>query len=110
MALVGYRRHSSSPHFRKCGVGYHTDTGESVWLPLPVLRQSVYGAELLATNLKTGRTGVLSVRLCVTFGSWLGRSCELVLNNGPGSGFPLEPELDQVVPVEDPGFHVHWKP
>eukprot|EP00971_Amphidinium_carterae_P035256 694016-Amphidinium_carterae.1 len=33
-------------HYRHCGVGYYTDTdtGESVWLPLPV-----YPVEFLAT-------------------------------------------------------------
>eukprot|EP00971_Amphidinium_carterae_P194388 3857380-Amphidinium_carterae.2 len=43
----GSGRHSSNP--RRCGVGYYTNTGESVWLPLPGLKQSVYRAELLAT-------------------------------------------------------------
>eukprot|EP00971_Amphidinium_carterae_P210095 4168052-Amphidinium_carterae.1 len=45
----GSGRHSSNPHFRRCAVGYHTDTGESVWLPLPGLKQFVYRAEGLAT-------------------------------------------------------------
>eukprot|EP00971_Amphidinium_carterae_P095967 1899201-Amphidinium_carterae.2 len=30
-------------------VGYYTDTGESVWQPIPRLKQSVYRAEFLAT-------------------------------------------------------------
>eukprot|EP00971_Amphidinium_carterae_P350642 6491664-Amphidinium_carterae.1 len=34
-------------HFRRCGVGYYTDIGESVFLPLPGLKQSVYRAEFL---------------------------------------------------------------
>eukprot|EP00971_Amphidinium_carterae_P296345 5886583-Amphidinium_carterae.1 len=37
----GSGSHSSNPHFRRCGVGYYTDTGESVWLPLPGLKKSV---------------------------------------------------------------------
>eukprot|EP00971_Amphidinium_carterae_P280427 5567043-Amphidinium_carterae.1 len=41
-------RHSSNSHFRRCGVGCYTDTGVSVWLPLPGMKQSVYPAELLA--------------------------------------------------------------
>eukprot|EP00971_Amphidinium_carterae_P112885 2235513-Amphidinium_carterae.2 len=45
----GSGRHSSNPHFRRCGVGCYTDTGESVWMPLPGLKQSVYRAEPLAT-------------------------------------------------------------
>eukprot|EP00971_Amphidinium_carterae_P345662 6486743-Amphidinium_carterae.2 len=45
----GSGRHSSNPHFRRCGVGYYTDTGESVFLPLTVLKQSVHRAELLVT-------------------------------------------------------------
>eukprot|EP00971_Amphidinium_carterae_P119498 2367214-Amphidinium_carterae.1 len=36
----GSVRHSSNPHFRRCGVGYSTDIGESVLLPLPGLKQS----------------------------------------------------------------------
>eukprot|EP00971_Amphidinium_carterae_P167216 3313329-Amphidinium_carterae.1 len=38
---------SSHPHFWRCGVGYYTDTGESVWLP--GLEQTVYRAEFLDT-------------------------------------------------------------
>eukprot|EP00971_Amphidinium_carterae_P245723 4879687-Amphidinium_carterae.1 len=45
----GFGRHSNNPHFRRCGVGYYTDTGESVLLPLLGLKQSVYRAEFLAT-------------------------------------------------------------
>eukprot|EP00971_Amphidinium_carterae_P185405 3681270-Amphidinium_carterae.1 len=45
----GSGRHSSNPHFRRCGFGYYTDIGESVWLPVPGLKQSVYRAEFLAT-------------------------------------------------------------
>eukprot|EP00971_Amphidinium_carterae_P256033 5083422-Amphidinium_carterae.1 len=41
-------RHSSNPHFRRCGVGYVTDIGERSWLALPGCRQSVFRAELLA--------------------------------------------------------------
>eukprot|EP00971_Amphidinium_carterae_P279935 5557128-Amphidinium_carterae.1 len=41
----GSGRHSSNPHFCRCGVSYYTDTGESVFLPLPALKQSVYRAE-----------------------------------------------------------------
>eukprot|EP00971_Amphidinium_carterae_P274877 5454101-Amphidinium_carterae.1 len=44
----GSGRHSSNPHFRKCGVGYVTDIGERFWLALPGCRQSVFRAELLA--------------------------------------------------------------
>eukprot|EP00971_Amphidinium_carterae_P238850 4741452-Amphidinium_carterae.1 len=47
----GSGRHSSNPHFRRRGVGYYTDTGESVFLPLAGLaglKQSVYRAEFLA--------------------------------------------------------------
>eukprot|EP00971_Amphidinium_carterae_P265560 5268159-Amphidinium_carterae.2 len=40
--------HSSNPHFRRCGVGYCTNTGESVFRPLPGLKESVYRAEFLA--------------------------------------------------------------
>eukprot|EP00971_Amphidinium_carterae_P000450 9356-Amphidinium_carterae.2 len=29
----GSGRHTSNPHFRRCGVGYVTDTGERAWLP-----------------------------------------------------------------------------
>eukprot|EP00971_Amphidinium_carterae_P154394 3061771-Amphidinium_carterae.1 len=36
----GSGRHSSNPHFRRCGVGYVTDTGERTWLALPGCRQS----------------------------------------------------------------------
>eukprot|EP00971_Amphidinium_carterae_P304428 6049981-Amphidinium_carterae.1 len=47
----GSGRHSSNPHFRRCGVGYVTDTGDSLhersWLALPGCRQSVFRAELL---------------------------------------------------------------
>eukprot|EP00971_Amphidinium_carterae_P225881 4479955-Amphidinium_carterae.1 len=42
-------RHSSNPHYRRCGVGYCTDIGESVWMSLPGLKQSVYQAAFLAT-------------------------------------------------------------
>eukprot|EP00971_Amphidinium_carterae_P157193 3116273-Amphidinium_carterae.2 len=46
----GSGRHSSKPHFRRRRVGYHIDTGESVWLALPGLnKESIYRAELLAT-------------------------------------------------------------
>eukprot|EP00971_Amphidinium_carterae_P176094 3490676-Amphidinium_carterae.1 len=45
--INGSGRHSNNPHFRRCGVGYYTDTG--VWLALPRLKQSVNHAELLAT-------------------------------------------------------------
>eukprot|EP00971_Amphidinium_carterae_P207680 4120927-Amphidinium_carterae.2 len=31
----GSGRHSNNPHFRRCGVGYSTDTEERAWLPLP---------------------------------------------------------------------------
>eukprot|EP00971_Amphidinium_carterae_P309924 6158770-Amphidinium_carterae.1 len=44
----GSGRNSSNPHFRRCGVGYVTDTSERVWLPLPGCRQSLFRAELLA--------------------------------------------------------------
>eukprot|EP00971_Amphidinium_carterae_P194173 3853107-Amphidinium_carterae.1 len=44
----GSGRHSSDPQHRRCGVGYHTDTHEHVWLPLPGLRQYVYRADFLA--------------------------------------------------------------
>eukprot|EP00971_Amphidinium_carterae_P193774 3844869-Amphidinium_carterae.1 len=44
----GSGRHSSNPHFRRCGVGYVTDTGERCWMALPGCRQSVFRAELLA--------------------------------------------------------------
>eukprot|EP00971_Amphidinium_carterae_P199830 3966460-Amphidinium_carterae.1 len=44
----GSGRRSSNPHFRRCGVGYVTDTGEKSWLALPGCRQSVFRAELLA--------------------------------------------------------------
>eukprot|EP00971_Amphidinium_carterae_P048013 945335-Amphidinium_carterae.1 len=44
----GSGRHSSNPHFRRCGVGYVTDTGERCWMALPGCRQSVLRAELLA--------------------------------------------------------------
>eukprot|EP00971_Amphidinium_carterae_P345451 6486411-Amphidinium_carterae.1 len=37
-------RHSSNPHFPRCGVGYHTDTGESVWLPPPGLSEGLKSA------------------------------------------------------------------
>eukprot|EP00971_Amphidinium_carterae_P011712 230580-Amphidinium_carterae.2 len=43
----GFGRHSSNPHFRKCGVGYVTDTGERSWRALPGCRQSVFRAQLL---------------------------------------------------------------
>eukprot|EP00971_Amphidinium_carterae_P215375 4274428-Amphidinium_carterae.2 len=33
----GSGRHSSNPHFRRCGAGYVTDNGERVWFPLPEL-------------------------------------------------------------------------
>eukprot|EP00971_Amphidinium_carterae_P309212 6144617-Amphidinium_carterae.1 len=36
----GSGRHSSNPHFIRCGVGYVTDTGERSWLALPGCRQS----------------------------------------------------------------------
>eukprot|EP00971_Amphidinium_carterae_P247674 4918058-Amphidinium_carterae.1 len=44
----GSGRHSSNPRFRRCGVGYVTDTGERSWLAHPGCRQSVFRAELLA--------------------------------------------------------------
>eukprot|EP00971_Amphidinium_carterae_P300281 5966062-Amphidinium_carterae.1 len=44
----GSGRHSSNPHFRRCGVGYVTDTGERARLPLPGCWQSVFRAELQA--------------------------------------------------------------
>eukprot|EP00971_Amphidinium_carterae_P267808 5313340-Amphidinium_carterae.1 len=44
----GSGRHSTDPHYRRCGVGYYTDTQEHVWLPFPGLRQSVCRAEFLA--------------------------------------------------------------
>eukprot|EP00971_Amphidinium_carterae_P112867 2235207-Amphidinium_carterae.1 len=44
----GSGRHSSNPHFRRCGVGYVTDTGEQSWMALPGIRQSVFRVELLA--------------------------------------------------------------
>eukprot|EP00971_Amphidinium_carterae_P331519 6465140-Amphidinium_carterae.2 len=44
----GSGRHSSNPHFRRCGVGYVTVTGERVWLPLPGCQQSVYRAVVRA--------------------------------------------------------------
>eukprot|EP00971_Amphidinium_carterae_P249088 4944270-Amphidinium_carterae.1 len=44
----GSGRHSSNPHFRRCGVGYVTDTGERCWMALPGCRQSVFRAELLS--------------------------------------------------------------
>eukprot|EP00971_Amphidinium_carterae_P069462 1374450-Amphidinium_carterae.1 len=43
--IDGSGRHSSTPHFRRCGVGYYTDIGESVFLPFPRLKQSIYRAE-----------------------------------------------------------------
>eukprot|EP00971_Amphidinium_carterae_P005431 108473-Amphidinium_carterae.1 len=45
----GSGRHSSNPHFHRCGVGYYTRTGESVGLLFMGLKQSVYRAELVAT-------------------------------------------------------------
>eukprot|EP00971_Amphidinium_carterae_P344403 6484794-Amphidinium_carterae.1 len=44
----GSGRHSSDPHHRRCGVGYHTDTDERVFCALPGIKQSVYRAELHA--------------------------------------------------------------
>eukprot|EP00971_Amphidinium_carterae_P279091 5540269-Amphidinium_carterae.1 len=44
----GSGKHSRNPHFRRCGVGYVTDTGEKCWMALPGIRQSVFRAELLA--------------------------------------------------------------
>eukprot|EP00971_Amphidinium_carterae_P075661 1494871-Amphidinium_carterae.1 len=44
----GSGRHSSNPHFRKCGVGYVTDTGEMCWMALLGCQQSVFRAELSA--------------------------------------------------------------
>eukprot|EP00971_Amphidinium_carterae_P197857 3926506-Amphidinium_carterae.1 len=46
--LMDLGGHSSDPQHRRCGVGYYTDTQERVTLPLPGLKQSVYGAEFLA--------------------------------------------------------------
>eukprot|EP00971_Amphidinium_carterae_P205631 4080529-Amphidinium_carterae.1 len=45
----GSGRHSSNPHFKRCGVGYVTDTGERSWLALPGCRLSVFRAELSET-------------------------------------------------------------
>eukprot|EP00971_Amphidinium_carterae_P014484 286164-Amphidinium_carterae.2 len=42
----GSGRHSSYPHFRRCGVGHVTDTGERAWLPLPGCWQSNRSLEL----------------------------------------------------------------
>eukprot|EP00971_Amphidinium_carterae_P054664 1076655-Amphidinium_carterae.2 len=43
----GSGRHNSNPHFRRCGVGYVTDTDERAWLLLPGCWQWVFRAELL---------------------------------------------------------------
>eukprot|EP00971_Amphidinium_carterae_P299767 5955908-Amphidinium_carterae.1 len=42
----GSGRNSSDPHHRRCRVGYYTDTQETVFYPLPGIKQSVYRAEL----------------------------------------------------------------
>eukprot|EP00971_Amphidinium_carterae_P194733 3864425-Amphidinium_carterae.4 len=49
--IDGSDHHSSDPQRNHCGVGYYTDTQETAWLPLPVIKQSVYRAEFLAVAL-----------------------------------------------------------
>eukprot|EP00971_Amphidinium_carterae_P028195 555248-Amphidinium_carterae.1 len=73
---MGPGRHSSNPHFRRYGVDYYTDTGESVFLPLPGLKQAVYRAEFLAVvrRLKSAsRKGLAEPwpRFRLGFKSWM---------------------------------------
>eukprot|EP00971_Amphidinium_carterae_P342603 6481963-Amphidinium_carterae.2 len=53
----GSGRHSSNPHFRRCGVGYYTDAGVSVCMPLPGLKQFAIGRNSWLMSLHALRAG-----------------------------------------------------
>eukprot|EP00971_Amphidinium_carterae_P287487 5706522-Amphidinium_carterae.1 len=66
-------------HKWKCGVGYYTDTQESVWLPLPGFKQSVYRSEFLRWSA-TVRGGLKRSRLSKPDGDTRRDETETLIN------------------------------